>query len=93
MSIFEKAYKKYGIDAQMDMVVEECAELIKAIQKWRRHVSRVQDISGYELEIIDEAIDVTFMIEQLKFMLPDKKAWEDIYQFKFNRLREKLDGK
>ena len=34
--ILQQAVKRFGIDNQIEMVVEECSELIQAIQKLKR---------------------------------------------------------
>jgi len=50
--LYEHAIDKWGVDAQVDMVVEECSELILAIQKSKRG-------QGSAKEIIDELVDVS----------------------------------
>lgn len=59
--ICNKAIEKYGLDAQLTMVVEECAELINAIVKLKRQRSTHE-------EIIEEMADVSIMIEQISYV-------------------------
>ena len=82
MSIFEEAVRIFGFEAQLKMVEEECAELINAICKYYRGRNTSADI-------IEEAVDVSFMIEQLKFIFPSE-MWESIRRDKENRLKARL---
>lgn len=53
----------YGLDRQMNILQEECAELIQAISKVRRYgLSR-------EENLIEEIADVENMIDQIKILL------------------------
>lgn len=53
----------YGLDRQMDILQEECAELIQAVSKIRRYgLSR-------EENLIEEMADVEVMIDQIKILL------------------------
>lgn len=90
MNIYEEALEKYGEDAQLEMVVEECAELIKAIQKHKR--------TGNIEELCEEAADVRIMLNQLDMMtlqtedeLMYKIAWYE--RMKLARLGERLAGR
>jgi len=59
--VCQKAIDKYGKTAQMDMVIEECAELIQAVSKNKRGRDNRNNI-------VEEIADVELMIEQLKLM-------------------------
>ncbi len=62
--LYRKAIEVWGDAAQQLMVVEECAELIRAIMKsWR----------GYEAvaEICEEIADVEIMIEQMRVIFDE----------------------
>lgn len=58
----------YGFEGQRDILVEECAELIKAVSKIKRNGGAV---SGNFLE---ELADVSIMIEQMKQALSDDEV-------------------
>jgi len=82
--LYKEAIEKWSIDFQLDMVCEECAELIKAILKYRRgkiHYS----------EIIKEGVDVEIMIEQLKEILDYPMDWKRFRRLKINRLKGMLE--
>lgn len=53
------AVTTFGVENQLDMVIEECAELIDAIQKYRR--GRVERAG-----VITEIADVEIMCQQLR---------------------------
>ena len=63
IEIVDFIIKTYGEKAQHVVVMEECAELIKAISKYLR----TEDIDDIE-NLIEEIADVEIMLEQLKFI-------------------------
>ncbi len=70
------------------MVIEECVELIDAIQKWRRH--RIDSV-----KVLEEGVDVELMIGQLKVMLNAPVLWDNVRAEKLKRLKlllSKEDG-
>lgn len=80
--IYSQAIEKWGINAQLWMVVEECAELINAISKYKR---------GREdkLSIIEELADVSIMVKQMSFYF-GKTEFERIREVKLQRLLDRL---
>lgn len=68
----------YGYEKQREILVEECSELIQAVQKLKR-----ADDSG-DAERIDKAIsnyleelaDVSIMLEQMRYMLTPRLTQE-----------------
>lgn len=58
--LYAHVLKKWGIETQMDMVIEECAELIQAIQ----HIKRGR--FDQHANLYEELADVDIMIEQMK---------------------------
>jgi len=85
MNIYERALRTWGIDAQLGMVIEECAELIKAINKhWRGKCTKE--------ELIEECVDVELMIAQMKeYFKDDIGTWDKIRIQKIERLNELLN--
>lgn len=72
--------KHYGYDVQSNQLIEECAELIQAVSKYRRALSGAENrgvvFSGavaFE-NLIEEIADVEVMLEQIKYLLqiPEK---------------------
>ena len=82
--ILQCAIGTYGRQAQLDMAIEECAELINAIQKHRR--GRVGD-----KDVIDEIADVRIMTEQLALIFGEEEV-EARRQFKLARLQSRMAG-
>lgn len=84
----KKALEVWGEDFQMNMVVEELAELIHAIQKFRRGRASVK-------EVAEEHADVLIMLTQLGLIMSDHSPnyidqvtiWE---RAKTERLRHRL---
>lgn len=75
--IFETAIRVYGVFNQENMVIEECAELIQAINKKHR---------GLQHNIPEEIADVEIMLEQLKIANDCHKEVEAIHKEKVKRL-------
>ena len=61
--ILEGIINKYGKTTQLNMVKEECAELIKAVCKYERDPG-----TETTMKISEEIADVEIMISQLKIM-------------------------
>ena len=57
--IFERLWAKYGRDAQLDILIEECSELIHAIIKERRKGIR------YSHNMLEELVDVDICVRQV----------------------------
>lgn len=85
IKLYGLALSLYGIDAQMMMLIEECAELLDAIAKLKRGRVNIADV-------VTELADVSIMVEQiaLYFGMDDFVSEKDS---KLNRLRCRLDGR
>jgi NTP pyrophosphatase (non-canonical NTP hydrolase) len=86
--IFQEAILKWGAEGQIEMIIEEMAELTVAIQHWKR--GRVDTE-----KIADELSDVGIMVDQLSLMLdPDPEASKRRYlryrEMKINRLDDRI---
>ena len=85
----------YGLNKQLEQAEEECAELILAIQKFKRH--RGQFIKTYSDNVREETADVYIMMCQLMYLMGydsimeivDKKLDRQIRRIE----RECYDGK
>ena len=83
-SILERAVLTWGETAQFDQCIEECAELIQAINKRKRGIGELVDL-------VTEMVDVYLMIRQLKYIVNNDKLWDEQMEFKVNRLVARLD--
>ena len=67
--------KYYGYEAQSNQLVEECAELIQAVNKYRRVETGLgQPVAEDKKAIardnlVEEIADVELMLEQVKYLL------------------------
>lgn len=86
MNLLDKAIKIWGIEAQLDMLVEECAELIMAIQHMKR--GRV----GWD-EVVEEMADVGIMMNQFHTLDGISKMIYKKEMEKLERLEKRLNDK
>lgn len=84
--ILQKALDTFGIDKQLDIAIEEMAELTKAIIKHRRYASR----ETYE-NLCEETADVAIMIEQI-FLTTKRDDVAKDATAKIARLKHRLDN-
>ena len=81
--------KHYGYEAQSNQLVEECAELIQAVSKYRRAVTDEEKLIALE-NFIEEIADVEIMLEQIKYLLQiPEDGLGAVKIFKINRTRER----
>lgn len=80
--ILQKAIETYGINIQLDILQEECAELIQAVSKYKRY--------GKEDGLFEEMADVLIMIEQMQIFFGNDEV-ERQRQKKIERLAERLE--
>ena len=86
-SILENAIERWGIDAQCEMIIEECLELALALQKMKRLRG---DKDKKYANTIDEIADVKIMIRQAERIF-DSELINQRVDFKMNRLKERID--
>jgi NTP pyrophosphatase (non-canonical NTP hydrolase) len=81
--IYVKAIETFGVPSQVDMLIEEMAELTHALLKYRR--GRVGAIDN----VYEEVVDVEIVLAQFKTIMPPSnlKYWEEI---KLARLQERI---
>ena len=99
----------YGYEAQSNQLIEECAELIQAINKHRRVTSGRGRAHSPMLEpaqedkdrgqvvldnLVEEITDVEIMLEQVKDLLQiPEEDIQAIKLYKVNRTRERIVSK
>lgn len=68
----------YGYEAQREMLVEECSELIQAVQKLKRadNSGDAERIDKATSAYLEEMADVSIMIEQMRYMLTPRLTQE-----------------
>jgi NTP pyrophosphatase (non-canonical NTP hydrolase) len=80
--LYEKALVTWGRTSQMDMLVEECAELIKATQKFNHRC-------GIYYDVTEELADVEIMCEQMRLIFNPVRI-DEIKRQKLERLERLL---
>ena len=94
VKVINGALKVFGEEAQMDKAVEELAELIVAIQKFKQ--SSVNDNTSTKTmmkrvaDITDELADVTIIIKQLSIIFGERDVEKRI-NFKLKRLNSRIE--
>jgi NTP pyrophosphatase (non-canonical NTP hydrolase) len=82
----EQAIRKWGQEAQLDMAVEECSELAQALMKFRRH----KKSDEWRRKVLEEAADVSIMLEQVVMIAGEPEEFEAIRDFKLRRLAGRI---
>lgn len=85
---------KYGMFAQIGQTTEECAELIKALNKYKRVFNVGQTTNVSEAEAVDnvceEIADVSIMLEQMIYLFGIEDAVKEMYEKKLQRTYERM---
>ena len=91
--LIKNIVNKYGEDIQIDVAIEEMAELTKALIKYRGSLLNNNDKEDRIEDIIEELVDVQIMIDQLKliFVELNKGIWNDVWRSKVNRLERMMN--
>lgn len=85
--MYERVIEMLGRENQCRQVMEECAELIQAVNKMLRH----PDEESVRDDLVFEMVDVTIMLEQLKEMFGVKyDEFFSCYRIKQARLFERV---
>ena len=88
--LYEKAVKLWGIEFQLDMIIEECLELSHAIFKYKRGKVSV-------VKLAEEGVDVYIMLRQLQVIIQKldyriPSLWSIKYEEKIKRLEKMLEN-
>jgi len=81
--IMQTCLDQWGINAQVGQAVEECAELIVALQKYANRTPQ----PGMTENILDEIADVEMMLAQMRLVLGiNDDVLRKRIEYKFERL-------
>ena len=83
--IYKDAIGTVGINAQVNGAIEECAELIVALEHWKR-----ERCAADHNDIITEIADVKIMCDQLSLMFGEAQVDIEKHR-KVERLDERLE--
>lgn len=82
-----QALEHFGNEPQVRQTMEECAELIVALNK------ALRDPEEPEKDVLEEIADVTIMVEQMKQIFDKNLEFDDILKVKMNKLRKYMEEK
>lgn len=85
--IAQDALEHFGATTQICQTMEECAELIQALNKSLRHQSDPEKVRH---NVLEELADVTIMIEQMKLHFDEEEEFDEILEAKKDKLRSYL---
>ena len=84
-ALLDRAITTYGASAQMDMAVEEMAELTKALCKIKRAQAGCE-VTAAIGNVIEEMADVQIMLDQLRIIF--HRSTEEVEEAKLERLKK-----
>lgn len=79
----------HGIDNQLEQTVEELAELIVAVKKYKRYSGNPTVYRN----LIEEIADVEIMLEQLIYLLDIGTSVDDVATLKVHRELQRIENK
>lgn len=86
--MYDEAIRLWGEEAQIDMMIEECSELIKALCKNKRRPKSFEVLYN----ICEEINDVDIVLGQMKRIFDvEGKQSSKIKEEKLKRLKEKIN--
>lgn len=90
--LYRKAIDKWGVDAQLDMLAEECAELIHARMRLLRAEApaRAGVLEAAMDHFVEELADVEIVVEQARLIVGPERV-DEAKQRKLERLEKMLE--
>lgn len=85
-TIYQQAIKKFGVDKQVDMLIEEMAELTQALLKVRRYPNDIHRLDN----VHEEFADVTIVMRQIETLL-FKEQLSEMIAHKEIKLEQKIN--
>ena len=86
---FLVAFERFGEPHQLMLCFEEMAELMKAVNKWRRNKHLAEKYPSYVGDVTEEIADVEIMLDQLQIML--EIPHNDVYDIRCKKLERLAD--
>lgn len=80
------AIKTFGREHQVEMIKEECVELVHALHKLKRYPDDEKRMQN----VLNEIADVTIILEQANQIFGRERVEEAIY-FKMKKLEKQID--
>lgn len=86
--IFRQSLEKYGKEPQCRQTMEECAELIQAVNKMLRYEDRPAE-PEYYANLVEEIADVEIMLYQLKVMF--NVSDDEVFKVKIQKAKREQE--
>ena len=87
VAVMQTSLDKWGLNAQAGQTIEECAELIVALQKYINRTPAPDSIDN----ILDEIADVEMMLAQMRLVFGiDDDTFRKRIEEKFGKLNQYL---
>lgn len=87
IEVFKKCVEFYDKRDMYNLAMEECAELIQAINK----ILRYPDQESRRENLIEEIVDVSIMIEKISLIANiTPEEFDRMYERKFDKVRRRL---
>lgn len=83
-------FAHYGLDSQLRILQEECAELIQAASKYLRAQEAGKPIAQSKAALLEEVADVMIMVEQIKGIFTGA-ALDAMIESKLNRQIDRME--
>ena len=95
-AFYRQVIVHFGTDSQSDAIIEEAAELIHAICKYRHAVRKGEDTAGVRELVVEEIVDLQIALDQAKLIFSGdspaaEKRYEECRQKKLASLAEAAD--
>lgn len=75
----------FGDEPQIRQAMEECAELIVALNKYLRYKNNPKECLKSKKSVIEEMADVYVMLRQLEYIFGETGELENISEYKIDR--------
>ena len=85
----KEIFQHYGLDSQLRILQEECAELIQAASKYLRAQEAGKPIAQAKVALMEETADVMIMLEQIKSIFTTT-ALDAMITSKLNRQLDRI---
>lgn len=83
--LFKSAIAKFGVEHQIAIFTEECAETLVAMSKYRRKHAGSN-------AVVEELVDLSIMIAQMRLIYdPLDTEFDVMYKYKIKRLQNILE--
>ena len=92
-NIFKMSVEKWGEESQFNQMTEECAELIVAINKYKRFLGGEKKQTKEEVmfNLYEEIADVKICIQQLEYILGAEEI-DKVYSKKMQKFLSQINS-